>query len=62
VWCEENPLTSGYLVDVAIETIQGKPVLYKILNVHSRVEYPSQSFIDYSKTIQSSLTPKLPEK
>jgi hypothetical protein len=43
VWCEENPLTSGYIADVSIETIQGKPVLYKILDVHERIEYPVQT-------------------
>lgn len=45
VWCNENPLTSGYLVDVSVETIQGKPVLYKILDIHSRIAYPPQTHI-----------------
>jgi hypothetical protein len=44
---DENPLTSGYLVDVSVETIMGKPVLYKILNVHERIENPPQSDIQY---------------
>lgn len=42
----ENPLTSGYQVDVTVETIQGKPVLYKILDVHSRIDYPPQTHIN----------------
>lgn len=43
----ENPLTAGYLVDVSVETIMGKPVLYKILNLHERIENPPQSDIQY---------------
>lgn len=43
VWCEENPLTSGYLADISVETIQGRPVVYKILDVHDRVDFPAQT-------------------
>lgn len=39
---DANPLTSGYLVDVSVETINGKPVLYKVLNLHERIENPVQ--------------------
>jgi hypothetical protein len=38
----ENPLTAGYLVDVSVETIHGKPVLYKVLKMHERIEKPIQ--------------------
>lgn len=34
----ENPFKSAYVVDVEIETIQGKPTLYKIMGVHDRID------------------------
>jgi hypothetical protein len=33
----ENPMLMGYVVDVDVQTIQGKPVLYNILKVHSTI-------------------------
>jgi hypothetical protein len=30
----ENPFTLAYIVDVAVETIKGKPALYRILDMH----------------------------
>jgi hypothetical protein len=30
----ENPFTLAYVVDVAVETIKGKPALYRILDIH----------------------------
>ncbi len=41
----ENPLIYGYLVDVVVETIKEKPVLYKIQKIYQRIEYPSQTRI-----------------
>lgn len=38
----QNPFLTGYVVDIAVETIQGRPVLYKILGYHGRVEPPEQ--------------------
>ena len=44
----DNPFMSAYMVDVAVETVKGKPVLYKILNMHERIEIPPQVNIDLS--------------
>lgn len=41
----ENPLIYGYLVDVFVDTIEGKPVLYKIQKIHQRIEYPPQTIM-----------------
>jgi len=35
---QENPFKEAYVVDVVVETIKGKPVLYKILNLHEKFE------------------------
>lgn len=34
----ENPFMSAYIVDVFVETINGKPALYKIISVYERLE------------------------
>lgn len=34
---DKNPMLSGFIVDVNVETIQGRPVLYNILKVHGIV-------------------------
>lgn len=34
----ENPFTSSYVVDVVVETINGKPTLYRVLEVHDTLE------------------------
>ena len=34
---DDNPLTGMYLVDVRVETVDDKPVLYKILRLHDRI-------------------------
>lgn len=34
---ESNPLTGIYLVDVRVETVDDKPVIYKILRLHERI-------------------------
>ena len=34
---EQNPFKNAYLVDVAIETIGGKPMVYKIVRLHEKV-------------------------
>lgn len=33
----ENPVLMGYVVDVDVQTIQGRPVLYNILAIHTTV-------------------------
>ena len=33
----ENPFKEAYIVDVAVETINGKPVIYKIMKLHDKV-------------------------
>ncbi|MGD0341826.1 MAG: hypothetical protein ABSA76_08995 [Bacteroidales bacterium] len=43
----DNPFMSAYRVDVAVETVKGKPVLYKILNMHERIEMPPQINMDF---------------
>ena len=35
---DENPLTGIYLVDVRVETVNNKPILYKITRFHERIE------------------------
>jgi hypothetical protein len=35
---EENPFREAYIVDVMVDTINGKPALYKILAVHDKFE------------------------
>lgn len=35
---EENPFKEAYIVDVMVETIRGKPSLYKILSLHDKFE------------------------
>lgn len=35
---EAHPFEKGYLVDVACETVNGRPVLYKILELHDIVD------------------------
>jgi len=37
IFDKENPFKEAYIVDVAIETINDKPVVYKILAVHEKV-------------------------
>lgn len=37
---EENPFTRGYVVDVMVDSIQDRPVLYTILAVHDTIELP----------------------
>lgn len=37
----DNPFQFGYLVDVSVETVQGRPVVYKVLQLHSKVEIPA---------------------
>ena len=34
---ESNPFTVAYIVDVMVETIRGKPAVYKILAVHDKI-------------------------
>ena len=35
---DANPFKYGYLVDVVVETVRGKPVVYKIIAAHERIE------------------------
>jgi len=35
---DENPLTGVYLVDVRVETVNNKPILYKITRFHESIE------------------------
>jgi hypothetical protein len=38
---DDNPFRMAYLVDVAVETVSGRPILYKVLAVHEKLERPS---------------------
>ena len=38
----ENPFTHSYIVDLTVETIQGRPTLYRILDVHEILELQGQ--------------------
>lgn len=37
---DENPLKSAYIVDAVVETINGRPALYKITHLHERFDKP----------------------
>ncbi len=39
---DENPFKEAYVVDVFVETIRGKPALYKILKLHEKFDRDSQ--------------------
>ena len=41
VHSDENPFTSAYIVDVQVETIRGRPALYKVLRIHEKFERPT---------------------
>ena len=34
----ENIFVHAYVVDVSVETIKGKPAIYKIINIHEKIE------------------------
>lgn len=36
----DNPFKSAWVVDVQVETVNGKPALYKILEIHDRIDRP----------------------
>jgi len=38
----ENPFTHSYIVDLTVETVQGRPALYRILDVHEILELQGQ--------------------
>src|SRR6266542_2463706 len=42
LWDAENPFTHAYVVDVAVETIKGRPVVYRIQNLHEVIEQPPE--------------------
>lgn len=37
----ENPFIHAFVVDVAVETINEKPAFYKIIDVHEKIDLPS---------------------
>jgi hypothetical protein len=49
-----NPFLTGYVVDVVVETIQGRPVLYKVVKYHGQVQPPEQNLLEWG-------TPRLTE-
>jgi hypothetical protein len=50
----QNPFLVGYVVDVIVETIQGKAVLYKVVGYHGQVMPPEQNLFNFG-------TPRLTE-
>ena len=38
----DNPFNLAYIVDLVVESIEGKPVLYKIMNMHEKFSKPSR--------------------
>jgi hypothetical protein len=56
----ENPFLSAYIVDVEIETIKDKPVVYKVLNVHERIDRPPESKEEESEN--AVVVDKTPQK
>jgi hypothetical protein len=39
----ENPFLYAYLVDVSVETIEGRPILYNVTAVHESIERPQSA-------------------
>jgi len=37
---DPNPFLSAYIVDVFVDTVRGRPALYKIIRLHDRIEKP----------------------
>ena len=35
---DKNPFRMAYVVDVSVETIEGRPALYNVLAVHDKFE------------------------
>ncbi len=33
----ENPFQSAYVVDVQVETVDGRPALYKVIDIHDTI-------------------------
>ncbi|MDY0270410.1 hypothetical protein [Trichloromonas sp.] len=38
----ENPFIHAYVVDVVVETINDRPALYKIIDVHEKIDIPAE--------------------
>jgi hypothetical protein len=38
---DDNPFTHAYVTDVAVETVKDRPALYRILNVHEKLDKPT---------------------
>ena len=36
----ENPFQSAYVIDVQVETVDGRPALYKVLDIHDTIARP----------------------
>ena len=34
----QNPMLKGYIVDVIVQTVQGKPAAYKIMALHDVID------------------------
>jgi len=43
LYVPENPFRSAYIVDVQVDTINERPALYKILQVHERFDRPPET-------------------
>ncbi len=41
LFVEENPFEYAYLVDVMVETVNERPVLYKVIDLHDRLPLDS---------------------
>jgi len=39
---DANPFTKMFIVDVTVETVKGKPALYRILDVLEIMDMPSE--------------------
>jgi hypothetical protein len=42
VGADDNPFKSAYLVDVDVETVRGRPILYKVTALHERLDLPGE--------------------
>lgn len=56
----ENPFTKGYIVDVSVETVRGKPKVYRIIDVHETVDLEESAQIELPKSGNQLLTEQSP--
>ena len=59
IYGEENPFKYAFVVDVAVETINGRPALYKIIAVYDKISEPLE-FLEGGSSLPSLTVPPQP--